>query len=154
VAHDRPRPPAPPPLSRQRHIWQGRFKAFPIQSDGHLLTVLRYVERNALRASLVSRAQDWPWSSLAWFNRPGHPAWLTDGPCPRPADWLDYVNQPHTDAELQAFAAASIAARPSAPITGSAARPPSWASRRASTRADDRERRRKSRMSPFFVTQC
>ncbi len=32
------------------HIWQGRFKAFPIQQDEHLLTVLRYVERNPERA--------------------------------------------------------------------------------------------------------
>lgn len=35
------------------HIWQGRFKAFPTQDDGHLLAVLRYVERNPLRAGLV-----------------------------------------------------------------------------------------------------
>jgi putative transposase len=32
------------------HLYQGRFKAFPVQSDAHLLTVLRYVERNAVRA--------------------------------------------------------------------------------------------------------
>jgi putative transposase len=47
------------------HVWQGRFKAFPIQQDDHLLTVLRYVERNPLRARLVKRAELWPWSSLA-----------------------------------------------------------------------------------------
>jgi putative transposase len=41
------------------HVWQGRFKAFPIEEDEHLLTVLRYVERNPLRANLVSRAEDW-----------------------------------------------------------------------------------------------
>ena len=46
------------------HIWQGRFKAFPIKEDVHLLTVLRYVERNPVRASLVSRAEDWAWSSM------------------------------------------------------------------------------------------
>jgi hypothetical protein len=46
------------------HVWQGRFKAFPIQQDEHLLTVLRYIERNPLRASLVARADDWWWSSL------------------------------------------------------------------------------------------
>ena len=34
------------------HIWQGRFKAFPVQDDDHLLGVLRYVERNALRTGL------------------------------------------------------------------------------------------------------
>jgi putative transposase len=46
------------------HVWQGRYKAFPIELGDHLLTLLRYVERNALRANLVSRAEDWPWSSL------------------------------------------------------------------------------------------
>jgi putative transposase len=40
------------------HVWQGRFKAFPIQQDDHLLTVLRYVERNPLRGGLVSVAAD------------------------------------------------------------------------------------------------
>ena len=35
------------------HVWQGRFKAFPIQEGDHLLTVLRYVERNPFRAGLV-----------------------------------------------------------------------------------------------------
>ena len=33
------------------HVWQGRFKAFPIEQDEHLLTMLRYVERNALRGA-------------------------------------------------------------------------------------------------------
>jgi putative transposase len=46
------------------HVWQGRFKAFPVQDDNHLVSVLRDVERLALRAELVSRAQDWKWSSL------------------------------------------------------------------------------------------
>ncbi len=43
-------------------VYQGRFSAIPIQCDRHFLIVCRYVERNALRASLVSRAEDWPWS--------------------------------------------------------------------------------------------
>lgn len=46
------------------HLFQGRFKSFPVQTDEHLLTVCRYVERNALRAGLVRRAEDWRWSSL------------------------------------------------------------------------------------------
>ena len=41
-------------------IWQGRFKAFPVKDDSYLLTVLRYVERNALRAGLVEGAASWP----------------------------------------------------------------------------------------------
>ena len=31
------------------HLYQGRFKSFPVQEDGHVLTVCRYVERNALQ---------------------------------------------------------------------------------------------------------
>jgi putative transposase len=41
------------------HLYQNRFKSFPIEADDHLYTVLRYVERNALRANLVKRAEDW-----------------------------------------------------------------------------------------------
>ena len=46
------------------HVWQGRFKAFPIEQDEHLATVLRYVERNPVRGNLVERAEQWRWSSL------------------------------------------------------------------------------------------
>ncbi len=46
------------------HLYQGRFKSFPIQEDDHFLTVCRYVERNAPRAKLVARAEEWRWSSL------------------------------------------------------------------------------------------
>jgi putative transposase len=80
------------------HVWQGRFKVFPIQEDLHLLTVLRYVERNAVRAGLVERVEDWRYSSAA-------PRLITDpdlhpGPVPRPADWLRHVNEPQTEAEV------------------------------------------------------
>lgn len=82
------------------HVWQGRYKAFPIEQDDHLLTVLRYTERNALRANLVSRAEDWPWSSLReWLAPPSLP-WLAPGPIPRGLDWLALVNAAQTEAEL------------------------------------------------------
>jgi putative transposase len=49
---------------------EGQFKAFPIQDDDHRRTVLRYVERDALRAELVARAEGWKWSSLpCWLQR-------------------------------------------------------------------------------------
>jgi putative transposase len=47
------------------HVYQNRFEAFPVESDDHLYTVLRYVERNAPRSGLVQRAEDWRGSSLA-----------------------------------------------------------------------------------------
>ncbi len=82
------------------HVWQGRYKAFPIAQDEHLLTVMRYVERNALRANLVSRAEDWRWSSLTeWQSMPSLP-WLDAGPVARGEDWLAYVNASQTEAEL------------------------------------------------------
>ena len=74
------------------HIWQGRFKSFPIEQDAHLLRVLRYVEANALRADLVRRAEDWSWGSLA-PRRDDSPA-LTEWPVTRPDQWIDYVNAP------------------------------------------------------------
>src|SRR5271154_2044973 len=46
------------------HVYQGRFKSFPIQEDEHFHTVARYVERSALRANLVGRGEDWRWGSL------------------------------------------------------------------------------------------
>jgi putative transposase len=85
------------------HVWQGRFKAFPIQEGDHLLTVLRYVERNPLRAGLVSRVDGWLWSSLKTFNQPERPPWSSDGPVPRGRNWLDHVAQPQTDMELLAL---------------------------------------------------
>jgi putative transposase len=83
-------------------VWQGRFKAFPIEQDGHLLTVIRYVERNALRAGIVARAEKWPWGSLAWRcgRYPGLA--LADSPVELPSGWIEYVNAPQTSEELDA----------------------------------------------------
>jgi len=85
------------------HVWQGRFKAFPIEQDDHLLTVLRYVERNSLRADLVERAEQWRWSSLRWWLEPGQLRFLDPGPVPRPANWVELVNQPASEAELESL---------------------------------------------------
>jgi putative transposase len=93
-------------------IWQGRYKAFPIQQDHHLLTVLRYVERNALRAGLVERAETWRWSSLQWWSRNGRPDFLVQGPVTRPQDWTSRVNEPVTEAELAAIRLSVARSRP------------------------------------------
>ena len=74
------------------HLYQGRYRNFLIQSDGHLYNVLRYVEGNALRANLVSAAERWRWSSLGRRFTPDGRAYLSDWPVPRPADWTDFVN--------------------------------------------------------------
>jgi putative transposase len=73
------------------HVYQGRYKAFPVSNDTHLLRLCRYVERNALRAGLVARAEHWPWSSLA--QRAGRRSLisLAEWPVSRPPDWSDLV---------------------------------------------------------------
>lgn len=83
------------------HVWQGRFKAVHVQTDHHLLTLLRYVERNALRANLVSRAEDWLWGSLHWRSMSSPPVTLTSAPLPLPSWWAEFVNLPQTAAELE-----------------------------------------------------
>ena len=81
-------------------LWQGRFKAFLIQQDHHLLTVMRYVERNALRANLVERAEDWRWGSLAWRSARHAPVSLAASPVRLPSYWRHLVNEPQTAVEL------------------------------------------------------
>ncbi len=83
------------------HVWQGRFRSFPIQEDEHLLIVHRYIERNPVRAGLVARAQDWLWSSAAPY-REGRPL-VARGPVAHAVDWLRYVNKPQTEAEVEAL---------------------------------------------------
>lgn len=84
-------------------LYQGRFKSFPIQEDEHLLTVLRYVERNPLRANLVEEADAWRWSSL-WHRTHGDAEnLLDDGPVALPRRWLQHVQKPQTEVELAAM---------------------------------------------------
>ena len=103
------------------HVYQGRYKSFPVQArrisraergrgvidaGSSLLTVLRYVERNAVRAGLVKRAEQWRWCSL-WRRTAGDAeqrALLTDPPGGWPGDWPDLVNCPQTPEEHEALA--------------------------------------------------
>jgi putative transposase len=86
------------------HLYQGRFKSFPVQSDEHFLIVCRYVERNALRAGLVDRAEDWRWGSLGARRAKGDPdrPALTPWPIDRPRDWTARVNRPFGPREEEA----------------------------------------------------
>ncbi|MFM7739596.1 MAG: transposase, partial [Planctomycetota bacterium] len=58
------------------HVYQGRFKSFPVEEDEYYYQVLRHIERNALRAALVERAEDWRRSSLSsWRSSEPDEAW-------------------------------------------------------------------------------
>jgi putative transposase len=74
-------------------VYQGRYRAFPIQTNSYFYNACCYVEANPLRASLVARAQDWEWSSLAARCRNFHVLPLAEWPIVQPPDWLARVNE-------------------------------------------------------------
>ena len=85
------------------HVYQGRFKSFPISSDEYFYQVVRYAERNALRAGLCRRAEQWRWSSLWHRHHHTQVAWLSPWPLPVPQVWLEHVNGIETEGELTAL---------------------------------------------------
>jgi len=76
----------------QGAVYQSRFDAVPVPDLAHLLTAWRYVERNPVEASLVQKAEDWPWSSAAQGNDPSPDLPLDTAPIPRPS--LEFINAP------------------------------------------------------------
>jgi putative transposase len=80
-------------------VYQARYRAFPVQTDAHFLRVCRYVERNPLRAGLVTHAERWPWSSLGQRGHNFDHVAVRPWPIPRPSGWTAWVNQVVTVAE-------------------------------------------------------
>jgi len=96
------------------HVYQGRYKSFPVEEEAYLYQVARYVERNALRAGLAERAEAWRWSSL-WRRIAGtadQRALLSAWPVPYPQDWCAFVNAPQTDAEVDAIRRCVVRGQP------------------------------------------
>lgn len=103
------------------HVWQGRFKSPVIQDDDHLLTVLRYIEANPLRAELVQRAGDYRWSSFGSHGQGRADALLDHVPpydalaayaAVRQRRWSAYVHQTPEEAELAALRRSSVTGLP------------------------------------------
>jgi len=100
------------------HVYQGPFKAFPIEMAGGVICVGRYIERNALTANLVPRAEEWRFGSL-WRRMNPH---INDGvpplfewPVIRPTDWIDLVNEPQNKKEIDAIRLSVARGRPFGP---------------------------------------
>ena len=74
------------------HVYQGRYKSFPVQDDEHFHVVCRYVERNALTAKVVKRAEAYRWGSL--YNWLGGESAIELAPWPvrRLPRWVERVN--------------------------------------------------------------
>lgn len=85
------------------HLYQGRYKSFLIQGDNHLLSVIRYVERNPLRAKLVTKAENWHFSSLArrLSGNAERQKLLASWPIEMPNTYLAFVNAPMNKEEEQ-----------------------------------------------------
>jgi len=49
------------------HVWQGRFKSIPIETDTYFLQCGRYIELNPVRAGIVSHPSQYPWSSYHFY---------------------------------------------------------------------------------------
>jgi putative transposase len=65
---------------RSGHLFEGRFKAIVVQKQAHLLELHRYIVLNPVRAGIVRRADDWPWSNYrATSGAIPYPSWLDVG---------------------------------------------------------------------------
>ncbi len=96
------------------HVYQGRYKSFPVEEEQYFYQLVRYVERNALRADLVERAEGWRWSSL-WrrtWGTPQQKQLLSEWPVPRPRKWCQWVNEPQIEAEVEAIRRCVARGRP------------------------------------------
>jgi putative transposase len=82
------------------YVYQGRFKAVPVQTRTSLIRVCRYIERNALRKGLVARAEEWPWGSLYSQRSNYYPIPLSPWPIPMPENWIEIVNTPQSAREV------------------------------------------------------
>jgi putative transposase len=91
--------------SGEGHLYQARFKSFPVADDDHFLVVCRYVERNPLRAHLVLRSEDWQYGSLWRWNQKSEPPpkLLSPWPIARTPNWIERVHQPLSEKELAAL---------------------------------------------------
>ena len=85
------------------HVYQGRFKSFPVQDDDHFHVVCRYVERNALTAKLVKRAENYRWGSLFNWLGGDSPIDLAPWPVRRLPRWVERVNEALSEKELKAL---------------------------------------------------
>lgn len=96
------------------HLYQGRYKSFPVETDTYLLQLIRYVERNPLRAKLVRKAENWQWSSL-WRREHGtakDKKLISKWPIEIPDDYLQFIHEPQTASEVEDIRHSVIKSKP------------------------------------------
>jgi putative transposase len=86
------------------HVYQGRYKSFHIQVDRHLLSVLKYIERNPVRAGLCKNAEDWRWGSARHrIKSTKNQKLISKLPIHLPRDYRGWVAVPEPAEELKAI---------------------------------------------------
>jgi putative transposase len=76
------------------HLYQGRYKSFVVEDGNYLLTLVKYVERNPVRAKLSNYCEAWQWGS-AWRRVNGTPKQkllLDPSPEPFPRGYRQWIN--------------------------------------------------------------
>lgn len=96
----------------QGHLYQGRYRSFPIEDGAPFLAVCRYVERNPVRAGFVARAHEWIWSSAFLRRRRTKDPLLAAWPVPRPRDWAALLERVETPQALKALRVSAMRGRP------------------------------------------
>jgi len=96
------------------HIYQGRYKSFPVEDDRYFLNLVRYVERNAKRAAFVERAEHWKWSSayIRAYGSESQGKFLSEWPCEEPEDYLSWLNESQPREEIENIRYAARKSRP------------------------------------------
>jgi putative transposase len=96
------------------HIYQGRYKSLPVEMGGPFMTLVRYVERNAKRARLVKKAEDWPWSSVyaRLYGDEKQKRLLSRWPVAAPKDYVRWLNHPQPKEEIENIRYALKRSRP------------------------------------------
>jgi putative transposase len=85
------------------HLYQGRYKSFIIEDDKYLLTVIKYIERNPVRARLCKKVEEWQWGS-GYRRLEGiakEKALLTELPTDVPRNYREWVNTPDKENDLK-----------------------------------------------------
>jgi putative transposase len=92
-------------------VYQGRYLAVPVETETYFYRLMRYIDRNAARAGLVERPEQWPWCSAAPANGQGRIA-LARWPLDRPTDWLGFINNDDTSGDLSVIRTRTQAGKP------------------------------------------
>jgi putative transposase len=96
------------------HVYQGRYKSLLVEPDRHFQTLVRYVERNAKRAALVKKAEDWAWSSAhaRLYGNEKQKKMLSPWPMAAPRHYLEWLNASQGKEEIEKIRFAIKKSRP------------------------------------------